>query len=373
MKSKNENPKSPKPTRPRFAGELDFRSLNVKILVYFYGFVIVTFLILWIWQSIVFGKMLDPRIMSVFRVQLLMVTIISLIIGLIASWMISYQLAKPIARLSSTAKRFADGETNVSFKDIKGYTEIDELSQALTQMTEKLMSVDTLRKDLMANVSHDLRTPLTMIKAYAEMIRDVSGQNPEKRNKHVAVIIEEADRLTSLVKDILDLSKLEANSESMTLTAFDFTELNDRVLNRFQYLKERGYQIEENVSSELFVLGDEHRIEQVIYNLVSNAVNYTGEDKIVIVNVFRTQFKTARFEVKDSGKGIEADEIDKVWERYYRASKEAKRLTNGTGLGLSIVKNILTAHGAKFGIQSVVGKGTTFWFELPEAPKSART
>ena len=216
----------------------------------------------------------------------------------------------------------------------------------------------------MANVSHDLKTPLTIIKSYAEMIRDLSGENPKKRNEHTQVIIDETDRLTYLVGDILDLSKLESGTDSMKNEIFDLGSAALSVVDGFRiYEENEGFTFETDIDENSFVYADKRRISQVIYNLMNNAVNYTGDEKKVYVKVKKLSDKV-RFEVKDTGEGIDESEIDKVWDRYYKSSKTHKRISKGTGIGLSIVKNILTEHGAKFGVTSEKKKGSTFWFEL---------
>lgn len=299
---------------------------------------------------------------SVLGNQLLIVTIICLLLSIILSWFISSRLSKPITEFSRVARSLAKGNYNVKFIG-NGYTEIDELAQTLNYATEEMGKTDNLRKDLIANVSHDLRTPLTMVKAYAEMIRDISGKDEKKRNSHSQVIIDEADRLTNLVNDILNLSKLQAGTESLAVSKVDLSSLGKTVLERFDIMRERdGFNFILECEEEIVVHGDSAKLEQVLYNLISNAVNYTGENKNVKLKIFKRD-KSARVEVIDSGKGIAKEDISTIWERYYRVN-EHKRSVVGTGLGLSIVKNILLAHNAKFGVESEVGKGSTFWFEM---------
>ncbi|HEX3026915.1 MAG TPA: HAMP domain-containing sensor histidine kinase, partial [Clostridia bacterium] len=229
---------------------------------------------------------------------------------------------------------------------------------------KELSKTEELRRELIANISHDLRTPLTMVKMYAELIRDVSGDKPEKRNAHTQVIIEESDRLSSLITEVLDLSKLQSGTAQISRKEFDLAEKSRVILNRFQALSERqGYVFSIDCDSDAWVNADEQKIEQVIYNLVSNAVNYTGEDKKVAIRVKKTGSKV-RFSVSDTGKGIPKEECGQIWERYYKAKETHKRAVVGTGLGLSIVKGILDAHNADYGVDSTVGTGSTFWFEL---------
>ena len=220
---------------------------------------------------------------------------------------------------------------------------------------------------MLANVTHDLKTPLTMIKAYASMIQEISGGDPEKRAKHTQVIIDESDRLTALVNDILNLSKIRSGMDTLKLQTFNLSEFIHTVLERFGYLTEKmGYTLERDIEDELYTEADMEKIEQVVYNLVGNAVNYTGEDKKIGVALKRTENGKIRFSVSDTGKGIPPEEISTIWDRYYRSSETHKRPIKGTGLGLSIVKTILIKHNFEYGVESEVGKGSTFYVLFPE-------
>lgn len=272
-------------------------------------------------------------------------------------------LQSPSVKLTKSAEELATGDYNVTFEQ-GDYTEISQLADVLNHTTKELSKTDELRRDLVANVSHDLRTPLTIIKSYAEMIRDISGEKPAKRQEHIGVIIDESDRLANLVNDLLDLSKMEAGTAELQITAFDLAKTTEDILDRFRiYSENEGYRFEVQFESGCTVKADQHKMEQVIYNLIGNAVNYTGQDKTVKVLVQNKQNKV-RFEVSDTGKGIPQEEINSVWERYYRVSQRHKRDAVGTGIGLSIVKSILEAHKAEYGVNSIIGQGSAFWFEL---------
>lgn len=302
---------------------------------------------------------------SVLQTQLLIVMIISLLLSTVISILIATKLSRPITKITKTANELAKGNYDVRF-ETGNYTEINQLASTLNYATTELSKTDELRRELIANVSHDLRTPLTMVKMYAELIRDVSGDKPEKRNAHTQVIIEESDRLSSLITDVLDLSKLQSGTAQLNLSEFDLSEKSKTILNRFHALVERdGYIFNVDCDDSAFVNADETKIEQVIYNLVSNAINYTGKDKTVSIRV-KKQNGRVRFEVTDTGRGIPEEELKQIWERYYRAKEVHKRAVVGSGLGLSIVKGILDAHHAGCGVDSTVGKGSTFWFELQE-------
>lgn len=299
---------------------------------------------------------------QVLQNQLIIATVISLLIALALAYFISRKLSKPIRDITKSAKILETGDYNVRFT--RGdYKEVDELASALNNAADALSKTDELRRDLMANVSHDLRTPLTIIKSYAEMIRDLSGSDEAKRTAHANVIVDEADRLSLLVNDILDLSKMESGASGFEYKSFDLSEMVDAVVYSFNHFEEEGYRFNIDCCTSAIVCGDFQKIKSVIYNLIINAVNYTGDDKNIYIKLEKTNGK-ARFSVRDTGNGIPEDEIPKVWQRYYRASSTHKRTTLGTGIGLSIVKTILNAHNAEFGVDSNVGEGSTFWFVL---------
>ena len=285
-------------------------------------------------------------------------------ISLIISYVISSQISRPIVKISDSAKKLANGDFNVSFSTDSKVQEIKELSTTLDLAKNELSKTDELRRDLMANVGHDLRTPLTMIKAYAEMTRDLESQTPEKRVENMNIIIEETDRLNVLVSDILDLSKLQSSTYELKIEEFDINELIRNIIKRFYILIDSdGYEFIYTNDKEIKVKADKKRIEQVIYNLLNNAVNYTGEDKKIYINV-TDEKKKVLVEIRDTGKGIDKEEIKYIWNKYYHNEKKHKRNAFGTGLGLSIVKTILESHNYKYGVKSVKNKGTTFYFEI---------
>ena len=305
--------------------------------------------------------------MGTMRVQLIMISVIVIFLALVLSALLSMKLTKPITQITKAAQRMATGDFSVNFKGEYSYAEMDALAETLDYAKEEIGKSDELQKEVLANVTHDLKTPLTMIKSYACMIQEISGDNPEKRAKHTQVIIDESDRLTSLVNDILNLSKIRSGMDSLKITNFNLSEFVHTVCERFDYLREtQGYVIERDIEDELYTEADMEKIEQVVYNLIGNAVNYTGEDKKIRVGLKKEKEGVLRFTVTDTGKGIPADQIDTIWDRYYRASETHKRPIKGTGLGLSIVKTILQKHNFLFGVESEVRKGSTFYVLFPE-------
>ncbi len=316
-------------------------------------------------NCIIMVASIDPidSTISVLKVQLLYVTIISLLFSSIISVFISKKLSSPIRKINETARKLATGNYNIKFEKA-GYTEIDDLADTLNFTTQELEKTDKIRKELMANVSHDLKTPLTMIKAYSEMIRDLSGDNKEKREEHLQVIIDETDRLSRLVNDMMDLSKIESGVIRLNKERINLSEITKNIVNGFQILKENemcNFKIE--IQENIFVVADKVKIEQVIYNLVNNAISHSLDNKQIEIKL-KGFGRRVRFDVIDNGPGISKENLKHIWTRYYRVDKTYKRADNGTGLGLSIVKNILDKHDANYGVKSEINVGSDFWFEL---------
>ncbi len=300
---------------------------------------------------------------EILKKQLLWVTGLALILALILALYLSDRIATPIRNITKNAGRLAQGQYGIVFQG-GHYTEISELADTLTQTSIELEKSTSLQKDLIANVSHDLKTPLTMVKSYAEMIRDLSGDNPEKREKHLQVIIEEADRLNILVNDMLVLSRMQSGAIVIDTKNFDLRDAVENVLMYYKLLmEEEGYIINFDCPEDLMVKGDPERIKQVFANLINNALKFCGEDKTINVTI-QKKGRAVLCHVQDHGVGISKEDLPHIWERYYKSSSNMVRSTTGSGLGLSIVKEILSLHKARYGVNSELGKGTTFWFEL---------
>lgn len=301
------------------------------------------------------------------KIRIWMTSLLVFLISFAVSSALAGFLAQPITKMTEKTRRFARGDFEVDFLDGAYGGEIVDLAQTLNFARDEISKADKMQKELIANVSHDFKTPLTMIKSYASMIREISGDNPEKRSKHALVIEEEADRLTALVNDVLELSKLASGIGELKLAEIDLSGYLYEILDRFNYLTERnGYEFIVEIEEGLYSKADELKIGQVLYNLIGNAVNYTGENKKVFVKL-QSQGENIKFSVRDTGKGIKAEEIPNIWARYYRSSETHKRPVKGTGLGLSIVKGVLESHGFVYGVDSKEGAGSEFFVIFPKA------
>ncbi len=301
---------------------------------------------------------------SILKNQLVVVTVVVLILSFIIAYFISKHISNPIVKMNKAAKGLASGDFTVVFDVSEDILELNELSDTLNHTRDELAKMDELKRDLMANVSHDLKTPLTMIKAYAEMNRDLHANNKKKREENMNIITNEVDRLTLLVNDILELSSMQSEMETLFYSSFDLVEVINQIIKKYSIFKEtENYHFVYNGPDKLEVNADKKKIEQVIYNLVNNAINYTGDDNKVIINICDSE-SSILVGIVDTGKGIKDKDIPYIWDKYYKNKKKHKRNLVGTGLGLSIVKNILKLHGYKYGVKSVKDKGSTFYFYI---------
>lgn len=301
---------------------------------------------------------------SILQSQFIYVTLIVLILALIISYFISKKLSQPIEEITISAKELAKGNYDAEFKTSTDIIEIQELTDTLNTARIELGKTDELRRDLMANVSHDLKTPLTMIKAYAEMVRDLTYKDKTKRENNLNTIIEEVDRLNALVNDILSLSVAESKMLVLDEETFNLTELIQTIIKHYEiFTTTLEYKFIVNTNDDIMIYADKAKIEQVIYNLINNAINYTGDDNLVTIKVISKK-EYVRVEIKDTGKGINEKDIPYIWDKYYKNKKKHKRNLIGTGLGLSIVKSILDLHKCNYGVKSEKNKGTTFYFEI---------
>lgn len=300
---------------------------------------------------------------SVLKSQFIYVAILVLLFSFLIAYFISKRISTPIVKINKASKQLAKGNFDVNFDVGDSIEEIKELSDTLSQTSKELAKTEELRRELMANVSHDLKTPLTLIKANSEMIRDLTIRDIGKSKETLNIIISEVDRLNLLVEDILDLSKMQSNILELKKEKFNLNEVINGIIEKYKILEKKdGYKIIYNYKKDIYICADKKRIEQAIYNLINNAINYTGKDKNVYIDIedFDDTYKVL---IKDTGKGIDSKDIDYIWDKYYKVDKSYKRVSHGTGLGLSIVKNIFIMHGYKYGLDTSK-KGTIFYFEI---------
>ncbi len=314
---------------------------------------------------------LEPvdSIIQFFSRQYLIYMVVTVLFASVISVLISMRLTRPIRNMKAEADKLARADYSVHF-DGGSYTETKDLAATLNDAAQKLSRIDELRKDLIANVSHDIKTPLTGIRAYAEMIRDVSGEKAEKRQQHLNVIIHEADYMNHLITDMSELARLQSGNYILHKSNFDLVEkLKDLCAYNDMQIKEGDLQIKLDTPDEMIVYADEVKIMQVINNFLTNAIKHTPPHASISISVKHLEEdETVRMEVKDEGEGIKEEDLPLIWDRYQKSSKSFSRSLSSTGLGLSIARGILQAHHAQYGVYSTYGKGSTFWFTLKCVP-----
>lgn len=290
-------------------------------------------------------------------------SLILLAISVLLAFFFAGWFTKPLSALSDAAREMAKGNYTIQLP-VTQKDEIGVLTQDFNTMAREVSRADALQKDIIANVSHDLRTPLTLIKGYAETIRDLNGDDVEKRNAQLNIIISESDRLSALVGSVMELSRLNAGTEKFEPVTFDLSDFCEELSYRYEdTCRKNGYTLQLCTPGERLITADPELMSRVLHNLLANAIAHIGADGVVLLRVQDTPDGGLLVEVEDHGSGIAKDELNHIFERYYRARQANGR--PGTGLGLSIVRAILVTHKYPFGVRSTEGQGSTFWFKIP--------
>lgn len=287
--------------------------------------------------------------------------------SIVASWLFSRWFTKPLTKLSHATRQLAEGDYSVRV-NVPETDEIGLLAADFNHMAGEVSRAAQLQRDLLANVSHDLRTPLTLIKGYAETVRDLTGDNPEKRTAQLDVIVDETDRLSGLVNSVMELSKMSSGTDKPEKVRFDLSQLCEEVAQRYEAVcAQNGYTLKLELpdpETDCTISADPAMMERVLHNLLGNAMHHIGPDNIFILRVNAPEKGTVRVEVADHGAGIAKEDLPYIFDRYYRSRSDAGKV--GTGLGLSITKAILQSHGFRFGVHSTLGEGSCFWFEAKD-------
>jgi len=300
---------------------------------------------------------------DILKRQLIIITCVLFVVSLLISYKLSKNFADPISIISNQADRYSKGEYQTRTNPISD-DEIGKLAKRMNDMGEALARNDVLQKELIANVSHELRTPLTLIRGYAETLRDVTGENLEKREKQLGIIIEESDRLGNIVEDILNLSRLQAGAKALEVDKFSLKEMLISIKEHFELGEnDKSLDFVGVLELEENLLGDKNKMQQVFYNLIGNAFRHSRSNQLIVVAAIPHD-KTVRIEVRDQGEGIAEEDIAHVFERYYKGKRSDGKKGDGSGLGLAIVKSILDMHHVPYGVESKLGAGTVFWFIL---------
>lgn len=290
------------------------------------------------------------------------VGLIVLMIAILAAWLFSRWFTKPISNLSKASHAMATGDYSVQVYSPRS-DEFGQLTDEFNKMAREVRRSAQLQSELLANVSHDLRTPLTLIRGYAETIRDITGENAEKRKDNLNIIIDETDRLTSLVNSILELTKVSAGMETYEPAPIALSPFFIEIATRYQGIcVQNGWKLVlELPDKALCIYADHAMMERALDNLLGNAMHHIGADNTFVLRAYQTSATLCRIEAEDHGKGISSEECETLFERYYRSRDNTGK--QGTGLGLSIARAIFKQHGFAFGVDSIPNKRTTFWFD----------
>lgn len=292
--------------------------------------------------------------------QLWIITAVLISAALLLSVFLSRLFSRPILRVTKAAHEMADGRYDIDLP-VTTKDEIGELTNTLNELGVELGKAENLRKELIANVSHELRAPLAIIQGFAETVRDITWPDEKKRTEQLTMIAEEATRLSGLVTDILDYSKLESGTEGIAPTDFESGQTLNEMIGRFEIEAGKKDVALELTCTDGTIRFDRGKFIQVMSNLLGNAVQHAPKRSVVRVRC-EAAGSALKIFVENAGKPIPPEEIGKIWDRYHRAPQSGRAGSLGTGLGLAIVKSILTQHGVNYGVSSDATK-TAFWFE----------
>ncbi|MBQ8912406.1 MAG: HAMP domain-containing histidine kinase [Clostridia bacterium] len=311
-------------------------------------------------ETVIISNLVQSISVSVFVVFLL---------GFAACYIISYHMITPLKDMSRAAKRFAKGDFNARVT-VKGEDEIAELATAFNNMAQSLSELEEQRSSFLANVSHDLRTPMTSISGFIDGILDGTIP-PENRDHYLNIVSVEIKRLSRLVRTLLDLSRIQCGERKFTMVNFDVSEMAMMILFSFEsQIEAKKLEIEFEGAERTFVLADSDAIHQVLYNLIDNAVKFSYESGVLRVRLTEHD-KNVSIEVYNEGKGIPECDLPHVFDRFYKADKSRGLDKTGVGLGLFIVKAILQAHGENITVASEEGKNCCFTLTLPKGSDPA--
>ncbi|MHC1686003.1 MAG: ATP-binding protein [Clostridiaceae bacterium] len=314
---------------------------------------------------------------SIYKYFYILIIIVIIIVTFVAAMLIS----KPLIKINETAKRMAQ----LDFSEKCDEDRLDEIgglaktlnflssslssalgslrlaNEKLKEDIEKERALESMRKEFVATVSHELKTPISLIKGYAEGIKDGIL---EDQDYSLNVIIDESDKMSNLVKDMLDLSQLEAGMFKLNFINFNILELTKTVAKKLQYLaEEKSVNISINSEYDDEVNADINRIEQVVTNFLTNSIRHCENNKDVVIRLRKSKNHNVRIEIENTGEKIFDEDIGKIWDKFYKIDKSRNRSVGGTGLGLSIVKNIIVLHNGEYGVENTEN-GVKFYFEI---------
>lgn len=274
-----------------------------------------------------------------------------------------FQVHRPIKEITRATNEYSKGNLSYHVKPMHN-DEIGRLGMSLDYMASQLNESDKFQQKFLSNISHDFRSPLTSIKGYLEAIQDGTIP-PEMLDKYIGIMLFETERLTKLTSNILTLNELDPKSVRLDISTFDLNSIIRHTVETFEgTCKKKGIKFNITYANSVQnVKADKGRIQQVIYNLIDNAIKFSKENSYIYITV-REKGEKAQISIKDTGCGIAKEDIDKIWDRFYKSDSSRGRDKKGSGLGLSITKEVIQAHGENIDVVSTVGVGTEFIFTL---------
>lgn len=317
----------------------------------------------------------EPRLLSLvnrIKAALIVGMVLALVLAVLGSWMAAQRVTVPLTEIRNSARRIAEGDLDRKIRVQSRSSEFQDLEESLNRMSdsfrdkiEHLQRMAAVQNEFIGNVSHEVRNPIFAVGGYVEALSS-PGLTDEHRALYGEKALANLQRLSNLFNDLIEIARLEYREDLISTEVFDMSELILEVGDSLrEKLEGKGLGLEIDNPS-LFVHADRNRIRQVVINLVENAIAYSDEGTIRC-RVARRKDRV-RAEVVDTGRGIDEQHLERIFERFYRVDPDRSRRSGGTGLGLSIVKQILQAHGEQIHVESTFGRGSRFWFELPFAP-----
>ncbi len=302
---------------------------------------------------------------AVLKQQLMMVCLFSLLIGSCIAFILANKFSKPILEINEASKRIAEGyfDTVVS---VKSKDEVAMLAQTINHMARQLKQKDNIQKQFIANISHELKTPISSIRAYGELLLDCDIVDKKDKDKYAEIIIMNSKKLTTMVEDILELSEIQSGNYILECSSFCLIVLIKDTINNIQALAaEKNVQIVlKTFNDTLLIIADKNKINSVFCNILQNAIRHSNLDGIVEISITNIA-SNIHINIIDYGEGIPRDTLPYIWDRFYKVDKSRKSGKSCAGLGMAIVKEIFELHHYTYGIESQIGVGTRVWFTIP--------
>jgi len=296
---------------------------------------------------------------------LLWSALIALLVGVLLAWLISRSVSRPLRAITTATERIAEGDLDVKL-DVQGPTEVMQLAERFERMAAEVKTSRQAQRDFIANISHDLKTPLTSIQGFSQALLEGVADDPERAKRSAQIIHDESLRMGRLLEQLIDLARWDSGQIELVHAPIDVGELIARAVERVRInAEQKGVILRYSAEQGVWISGDADRLLQVLINLLDNAIRYTPEGGQVACSLRRlaTDRNKVEIRVADTGAGIAAKDLPHVFDRFYQADKARGR--ENSGLGLAIVREIVAAHGGEVGAESEVGTGTQFWVRLP--------